>query len=137
MLIVMLIKVEIYISNLRNNASTFLNEMRKGIKLFKESLKSAFDHLVYFKLNVHGLCVMLWTLRTFNLVNLGLGKLSQADEYLAQAEWTVLKSTDATDGHKSKLYRNMGLLYAAKGDYENSLRTLAEDVRFMFSFVTF
>lgn len=40
----------------------------------------------------------------------------------------MLKSLDVTDEHKSKLYRNMGLLYAAKGDYENSLRTLAEDV---------
>lgn len=64
---------------------------------------------------------------------LGLGKLSEADEYLAQAEWTVLKSYDVTDEHKSKLYRNMGLLYAAKGDYENSLRTLAEDVRMIFA----
>jgi len=58
----------------------------------------------------------------------GLGKLSQADEYLAQAEWTVLKAPDATDAVKSKLYRNIALLHAAKGDYENALRMLAEDV---------
>ena len=75
-------------------------------------------------------CIYLFV---YLFVFTGLGKLSQADEYLAQAEWTVLKSTDATDEHKSKLYRNMGLLYAAKGDYENSLRTLAEDVSEVFN----
>ena len=61
---------------------------------------------------------------------LGLGKLSQADEYLAQAEWTVLKSADTIDAIKSKLYRNIGLLHAAKGNYEAALRLLAEDVNF-------
>nr|CAB3267962.1 zinc finger MYND domain-containing protein 12 [Phallusia mammillata] len=83
-----------------------------------------------FSIDVHGL-------NSVNLVpsylilgeaSIGLGKLSQADEYLAQAEWTVLKAPDATDAIKSKLYRNIALLYAAKGDYENALRMLAEDI---------
>lgn len=63
------------------------------------------------------------------LFSTGLGKLSQADEYLAQAEWTVLKSPDTVDSIKSKLYRNIGLLHAAKGNYEAALRLLSEDVR--------
>jgi len=29
------------------------------------------------------------------------------------------------------LYRNLGLLYAAKGDYDEALRQLADDVRKM------
>ncbi|XP_076807443.1 zinc finger MYND domain-containing protein 12-like [Clavelina lepadiformis] len=83
-----------------------------------------------FSIDVHGL-------NSVNLVpsylilgeaSIGLGKLSQADEYLAQAEWTVLKALDATDENKSNLYRNIGLLHAAKGDYENALRMLAEDI---------
>nr|XP_002127183.1 zinc finger MYND domain-containing protein 12 [Ciona intestinalis] len=83
-----------------------------------------------FSIDVHGL-------NSVNLVpsylilaeaSIGLGKLSQGDEYLAQAEWTVLKSPDATAAVKSKLYRNIGLLYAAKGDYDNALRMLSEDI---------
>jgi len=83
-----------------------------------------------FSIDVHGL-------NSVNLVpaylilgeaSIGLGKLSQADEYLAQAEWTVLKSADTVDAIKSKLYRNIGLLHAAKGNYEAALRLLAEDI---------
>lgn len=60
----------------------------------------------------------------------GLGRLSQAEEYLAQAQWTVLKTPACSNAIKSKLYRNLGLLYAAKGEYDDSLRQLADDVRF-------
>lgn len=83
-----------------------------------------------FSIDVHGL-------NSVNLVpsylilaeaNIGLGKLTQADEYLAQAEWTVMKSPDAKDSVRSKLFRNMGLLHAAKGDYSDALRMLAEDI---------
>ena len=59
----------------------------------------------------------------------GLGRLSQAEEYLAQAQWTVLKTPDCTDGIKSKLFRNLGLLYAAQGNYTDALSQLADDVR--------
>lgn len=58
----------------------------------------------------------------------GLGRLSQAEEYLAQAQWTVLKTPSCSNAIKSKLYRNLGLLYAAKGEYDDSLRQLADDV---------
>ena len=59
----------------------------------------------------------------------GLHKLSQAEEYLAQAQWTVLKTPDCSSAIKSKLERNLGLLYAAQGNFEESLRHLADDVR--------
>lgn len=58
----------------------------------------------------------------------GLGRLNQAEEYLAQAQWTVLKTPECSNAIKSKLYRNLGLLYAAKGEYEEALRQLADDV---------
>lgn len=60
----------------------------------------------------------------------GLGKLSQAEEYLAQAQWTVLKTPECSNAIKSKLYRNLGLLHAAKGEYAEALRQLADDVSF-------
>lgn len=58
----------------------------------------------------------------------GLGRLNQAEEYLAQAQWTVLKTPECSNAIKSKLYRNLGLLYAAKGEYDEALRQLADDV---------
>ena len=59
----------------------------------------------------------------------GLGRLAQAEEYLAQAEWTVLKTPDVSLAMKSRLHRNLGLLSAAKGDFPEALRHLADDVR--------
>lgn len=56
----------------------------------------------------------------------GLGRLNQAEEYLAQAQWTVLKTPECSNAIKSKLYRNLGLLYAAKGEYDEALRQLAD-----------
>ena len=55
--------------------------------------------------------------------------MSQAEEYLAQAEWTVLKTPDVSLAMKSRLHRNLGLLSAAKGDFPEALRHLADDVR--------
>ncbi|KAK2157742.1 hypothetical protein LSH36_185g00030 [Paralvinella palmiformis] len=60
--------------------------------------------------------------------SIGLGRLSQAEEYLSQAQWTVLKTPECSNAIKSKLYRNLGLLYAAKGEYNESLRQLADDI---------
>ncbi|XP_039251282.2 zinc finger MYND domain-containing protein 12-like [Styela clava] len=83
-----------------------------------------------FSIDVHGLnsTHLVPSYLILAEANIGLGKLTQADEYLAQAEWTVLKSPDAKDSVRSKLFRNIGLLHAAKGDYENALRMLAEDI---------
>lgn len=60
--------------------------------------------------------------------SIGLGRLSQAEEYLSQAQWTVLKTPECSNAIKSKLYRNLGLLYAAKGEYDEALRQLADDI---------
>ena len=59
----------------------------------------------------------------------GLGRILQAEEYLSQAQWTVLKTVDCPDSMKSRLYRNLGMLYAAKQQYDEALRNLANDVR--------
>jgi len=83
-----------------------------------------------FSIDVHGLnsVRLVPAYLILGEASIGLGKLSQADEYLAQAEWTVLKSPDTVDAIKSKLYRNIGLLHAAKGNYEAALRLLSEDI---------
>ncbi|XP_077167228.1 zinc finger MYND domain-containing protein 12 isoform X2 [Paroedura picta] len=60
--------------------------------------------------------------------SLGLGHLSQAEEYLSQAQWSVLKTTNCSNIIQSKLYRNLGLLYAAKGNFEEALYYLANDI---------
>ncbi|ESO90434.1 hypothetical protein LOTGIDRAFT_123333 [Lottia gigantea] len=60
--------------------------------------------------------------------SIGLGRLSQAEEYLAQGQWTVLKTPECSNAIKSKLYRNLGLLHAAKGEYDEALRNLADDI---------
>ncbi|OCT72719.1 zinc finger MYND domain-containing protein 12 [Xenopus laevis] len=62
--------------------------------------------------------------------NIGLGHLPQAEEYLSQAYWTVLKTTDCSNAIRSKLHRNLGLLYSAKGEFEESLRHFSNDVYF-------
>ena len=54
--------------------------------------------------------------------------MRQADEYLSHAEWTILKSDDNSNEIVCKLFRKIGILHAAKGDYENAERMFAEDV---------
>jgi len=60
--------------------------------------------------------------------SIGLGHLSQAEEYLSQAQWTVVKTPECKDDVKSRLYRNLGLLYAAQGNFPEALRQLADDI---------
>ncbi|XP_032088165.1 zinc finger MYND domain-containing protein 12 isoform X1 [Thamnophis elegans] len=62
--------------------------------------------------------------------SLGLAHLSQAEEYLAQAQWIVLKNTHCSYHVQSKLYRNLGLLHATKGNLEEALYHLANDIYF-------
>lgn len=62
------------------------------------------------------------------MIVLGLGKLNQAEEYLAQAEWTALKTPGCEDQIKSRLFRNLGLLNAAKGNYTEALGYFSDDV---------
>ena len=69
-----------------------------------------------------------WVVNDLSSFFSGLGRLSQAEEYLSQAQWTILKTPDCSNSIKSKFYRILGLLYAAKGEYAESLQALAEDV---------
>uniref|UniRef100_A0A5F9DCK2 Zinc finger MYND-type containing 12 n=1 Tax=Oryctolagus cuniculus TaxID=9986 RepID=A0A5F9DCK2_RABIT len=60
----------------------------------------------------------------------GLGRIVQAEEYLSQAQWTVLKSTHCSNATHSLLHRNLGLLYMAKENYEEARYHLANDIYF-------
>ncbi|CAL8077298.1 unnamed protein product [Calicophoron daubneyi] len=61
--------------------------------------------------------------------SIGLGRLCQAESYLAQAQWTMLKTQhECSNAIRSQLHRKLGLLYAAKGDYEAALESLAKDI---------
>ena len=62
------------------------------------------------------------------ILTAGLNKLDQAEEYLLQARWTVLKTVECPNTIKHKLCRHLGLLYAAKGQFDMALRELADDV---------
>ncbi|XP_041062306.1 zinc finger MYND domain-containing protein 12 isoform X3 [Carcharodon carcharias] len=59
--------------------------------------------------------------------SIGLGRLDEAEEYLAQAQWTVMRTTECVNATQYKLYRNLGLLYTAKGDNEKALWYFADD----------
>lgn len=59
---------------------------------------------------------------------IGLGRLSQAEEYLSQAQWTILKTPECKDELKSRLYRNLGMLYAKQDNEVKALESLAECV---------
>jgi len=61
-------------------------------------------------------------------VVLGLGQLEQAEQYLLQAQWTVLKTPHCSNTIRHKLSRYLGLLYAAKQQFSHALRQLAYDV---------
>ena len=65
------------------------------------------------------------------LVFAGLERLDQAEQYLSQAEWTVLKTENVGNDYKAKLYKNMGLLYDAKKNYQEALRNFANGVSFL------
>jgi len=59
---------------------------------------------------------------------IGLGRLSQAEEYLSQAQWTVMKTPECKNDIKSRLHRNLGMLYATQENYDDALKHLAEDI---------
>ena len=61
--------------------------------------------------------------------SLDQGQQREAEQYLSQAQWTVLKTKEASPSLKSQLHRNLGLLATAKGDFMSARKHLAEDVR--------
>ncbi|KAM4014703.1 zinc finger MYND domain-containing protein 12 [Anomaloglossus baeobatrachus] len=90
------------------------------------------SHSLSFSVDVYGLASveLVPVYLILAEANIGLGHLTQAEEYLSRAYWTVLKTTDCSNSIKSKLHRNLGLLYSAKGEFEESLRHLSNDVFF-------
>ena len=94
-----------------------------------KKLKRPVSTLAYkmgFDSYMHGTNIYMNIYNTFFVA--GLGRLNQAEEYLGQAQWTVLKTPECGDAIKSRLYRNLGLLYAAQGNYVDALAQLADDV---------
>ncbi|KAL4830764.1 hypothetical protein H8958_002491 [Nasalis larvatus] len=89
-------------------------------------------HSLRFRVNLYGLSSVELVPAYLLLAeaSLGLGRIIQAEEYLFQAQWTVLKSTDCSNATHSLLHRNLGLLYIAKKNYEEARYHLANDIYF-------
>lgn len=60
--------------------------------------------------------------------SIGVGDLRQAETYLSQANWILVKSPDSGASQRSHLYRALGRLYHAKGNSAMALKLLADDV---------
>ncbi|NXT89263.1 ZMY12 protein, partial [Anhinga rufa] len=58
----------------------------------------------------------------------GVGHLPEASKYLCQAEWIVLSTPDCSVAVQYKLHRSLGLFCAAKGNFEQALYHLANDI---------
>ncbi|XP_074073895.1 zinc finger MYND domain-containing protein 12 isoform X3 [Macrotis lagotis] len=97
----------------------------------EESVPAAL-HSLRFRINVYGLNSVQLVPAYLLLAeaSIGLGHVVQAEEYLSQAQWTVLKSSDCTDEIHSLLHRNLGLLYTAKENYKEARFHLANDIYF-------
>ena len=65
---------------------------------------------------------------TYTHTPTGLGRLAEADQYLSQAQWSVLKSPNCDPWLRSQLHRNLGQLAAAKNSLTEARRHFAEDV---------
>ena len=57
-----------------------------------------------------------------------MGRIKEADQYLSQAQWSVLKTPSCDPWLKSRLHRNLGQLAAAKNLLTEARRHFAEDV---------
>lgn len=59
----------------------------------------------------------------------GLGRINEANQYLSQAQWSVLKAEQDVDPLiKCILHRNLGQLAVAKNKLGEAKRQFAEDV---------
>ncbi|XP_048206994.1 zinc finger MYND domain-containing protein 12 isoform X3 [Perognathus longimembris pacificus] len=89
-------------------------------------------HSLRFRRNVYGLSSVELVPAYLLLAeaSLGMGRIVQAEEYLSQAQWTVLKSTNCSNATHSLLHRNLGLLYIAKKNYDEARFHLANDIYF-------
>ncbi|XP_049631474.1 zinc finger MYND domain-containing protein 12 [Suncus etruscus] len=87
-------------------------------------------HSLRFRRNLYGLSSveLVPAYLLLSEASLGMGHTVQAEEYLSQAQWTVLKSTDCSCATHSLLHRNLGLLYIAKENYDEARYHLANDI---------
>ena len=60
--------------------------------------------------------------------NVGLARYQQAEQFLSMANWSILKNPDASNALRSKLHRNFGKVYAARGKLDEALDELAKDI---------
>ena len=60
----------------------------------------------------------------------GLNQLREAEQYLSQARWGVVRAPECEPGIKARLHRNLGQLEAAKGNYSEARKHFAEDVSY-------
>ncbi|KAM4807389.1 zinc finger MYND domain-containing protein 12 isoform X1 [Ictidomys tridecemlineatus] len=100
-------------------------------KKYAEAVPAAL-HSLRFRRSVYGLSSveLVPAYLLLSEASLGMGRIVQAEEYLSQAQWTVLKSTDCQNATQSLLHRNLGLLYIAKKNYEEARYHLANDIYF-------
>ncbi|XP_005994058.1 zinc finger MYND domain-containing protein 12 [Latimeria chalumnae] len=95
----------------------------------EEAIPAALQSL-RFSINVHGVnsVQLVPSYLLLSEASIGLGRHTRAEEYLSQAQWTVLKAPDCDYRVRHILSRNLGLLYAAKGEFEEALFHLADDI---------
>ena len=60
--------------------------------------------------------------------NVGLGRFQAAEQFLSMANWSITKNPDASNALRSKLHRNFGKVYAARGKLDEALDELAKDI---------
>ncbi|XP_063710962.1 zinc finger MYND domain-containing protein 12-like [Symsagittifera roscoffensis] len=108
----------------RKTGQKFLFEKR-----FNEAVPAALQSLKH-SIEVYGTSSIELVISYLILAeaSIGLDKLNQAEQYLSQAEWTVLKTEEVGNDYKAKLYTNMGLLYDAKASYQEALRNFANGI---------
>ncbi|XP_065830029.1 zinc finger MYND domain-containing protein 12-like isoform X2 [Oscarella lobularis] len=59
---------------------------------------------------------------------LGLEKIPQAEKYLSQAQWILLRHPGCDATFTSLVCRHLGLLYMSQGNYERARKMIADDI---------
>ena len=90
----------------------------------------AIAHVIYSDINspIEWIFKILYQYKLLLTVSKGLNLLREAEQYLAQAQWVVLQTPNCDPAIKSKLYRDLGLLFIAQGNTIDAKKHFAEDV---------
>ncbi|XP_062519795.1 zinc finger MYND domain-containing protein 12-like [Corticium candelabrum] len=59
---------------------------------------------------------------------MGLSCIPQAEKYLSQAQWLLLKKPSCDNSVKCRVFWQLGLLYTAQRKFEKARHSLAEDM---------